>query len=207
MQLANGEKCRQSGSAADQAGGVTFIYECRNAMGNLSGEASPPNISTEPWTAQYLPNNTRTRISDVAVTTAWNSKATHPASLASQIAPFVGSWSTHGIGINIAATGAGSGEWRTYADCSTAPPPCDTFTLSGSVDTITDGGHTTFTIYSVGPSTVAHATSTSNQSATFPSGQIDISLIANDELIVTSSSANTSVTLCGKHAPIACFGA
>jgi hypothetical protein len=46
-------------------------------MGNLSGEASTPNISTKPWTVPYLPNNSHV-ISDVTVITAWISKATHP---------------------------------------------------------------------------------------------------------------------------------
>lgn len=36
-----------------------------------SGATSAPNTSTEPWTVQYLPNNSHV-ISEVAVTTAWN---------------------------------------------------------------------------------------------------------------------------------------
>jgi len=121
----------------------------------------------------------------------------------SQVVPFVGTWSTHGIGITINSTGAGTGGWRTYNFCSNSPPPCDSETSNN----IIDGGAATFTIQSVSPSTVAHATSSSNEPTTFPSGEIDLSLISNDELVVTSPSTRVNVTLCGPSAPTVCFGA
>jgi serine/threonine protein kinase len=65
MQLANGDQCGFITGTASIAGGVVLNYGCQ------SGGASTPNTSTEPWTVQYLPNNSHV-ISDVAVTTAWN---------------------------------------------------------------------------------------------------------------------------------------
>jgi hypothetical protein len=147
-----------------------------------------------------------------ATSTSVTSTTVLMQTFASQVAPFVGGWSSHGIGITIDSSGAGSGGWRTYLTCSDSPTLCDPVTpstLAGgqAVSTIHDGGAATFTIQSVSPSTVAHATSNSNQPTTFPSGEIELSLIANDELVVTSPSTRVSMTLCGPAAPIACFGA
>jgi hypothetical protein len=65
MQLANGDQCGLTTGTVQSAGGVALVYGCR------SGVASSPNTSTQPWTAQYLPNNSHV-ISDVAITTAWS---------------------------------------------------------------------------------------------------------------------------------------
>ncbi len=72
---------------------------------------------------------------------------------------------------------------------------------------IIDGGGATFTIQSVGPAGVAQAAANSNDPGVFPTGAIVLSLIANNEIVVTSSASNVSLTLCGASAPQACFGA
>lgn len=65
MELANGDKCGQTTGAAFSAGGLSLSYECQ------SGRASAPSTSTEPWTVQYLANDSHV-ISEVIVVTAWN---------------------------------------------------------------------------------------------------------------------------------------
>lgn len=65
MQLTNGDQCGRTTGTVQSAGGVALIYGCR------LGAASSPATSTQPWTVQYLPNNSHV-ISDVAVTTAWS---------------------------------------------------------------------------------------------------------------------------------------
>jgi hypothetical protein len=162
--------------------------------------------STTSATSSTIRLNTSVSSTTAAPTT------TATESLTTQEVPFVGAWRTHGIGITISSSGAGTGAWRTYNYCSNSPPPCDAqtqSTLAGGqpVTLVTNGGAATFTIHSVSPSTVAHVTSSSNEPTTFPSGEIEFSLIGNDELMVTSPSTNVSVTLCGPAAPTVCFGA
>jgi hypothetical protein len=65
MQLANGDSCGLIMGAAGGTGGMTLNYRCR------SGNASTPDISTEPWTVEYLPNDSHV-ISEVNVVTAWH---------------------------------------------------------------------------------------------------------------------------------------
>lgn len=65
IQLANGDQCGRTTGTASSAGGLSLSYACQ------LGSASSPNTSTEPWTVQYLPNNSQV-VSDVAVITAWN---------------------------------------------------------------------------------------------------------------------------------------
>jgi len=65
MQLANGDSCGLITGAAGGTAGMTLNYGCR------SGNASTPDKSTEPWTVEYLPNESHV-ISEVDVLTAWN---------------------------------------------------------------------------------------------------------------------------------------
>jgi hypothetical protein len=65
MQLANGDTCGRTTAAASSAGSPSPSYGCQ------SGVASALNTSTEPWTVEYLPNNSDVS-SDVVVSTAWN---------------------------------------------------------------------------------------------------------------------------------------
>jgi hypothetical protein len=65
MQLANGDRCGLITGAAGEAGGVTLNYGCR------SGDASTPDMSTEPWTVEYLPNGSDV-LSGIDLVTAWH---------------------------------------------------------------------------------------------------------------------------------------
>jgi hypothetical protein len=65
MQLANGDSCGLITGAAGGTAGMTLNYGCR------SGNASTPDMSTEPWTVEYLPNGSHV-ISEVDVVTAWH---------------------------------------------------------------------------------------------------------------------------------------
>jgi hypothetical protein len=65
MQLANGDTCGRTTGTAFSAGSPSPSYDCQ------SGVASALNTSTEPWTVEYLPNNSDVS-SAVAVSTAWN---------------------------------------------------------------------------------------------------------------------------------------
>jgi hypothetical protein len=64
MQLANGDRCGLITGAAGEAGGVTLNYGCQSA------DASTPNMTTQPWTVEYLPNGSDV-LSTVDVVTAW----------------------------------------------------------------------------------------------------------------------------------------
>jgi len=65
MELANGDRCGLTTGTNGEAGGVTLSYGCQ------SGGASTPDTSTEPWTVQYLPNDSHV-LSEVDVITAWH---------------------------------------------------------------------------------------------------------------------------------------
>jgi hypothetical protein len=64
MQLANGDRCGLITGTAGEAGGVTLNYGCQ------SGDASTPNMTTEPWTVEYLPNDSDV-LSTIDAVTAW----------------------------------------------------------------------------------------------------------------------------------------
>jgi len=65
MQLANGDRCGLITGTAGEAGGVTLNYDCQ------SGAASTPDMTTEPWTVEYLPNGSDV-LRAVDVVTAWH---------------------------------------------------------------------------------------------------------------------------------------
>ncbi|MGP8160906.1 MAG: hypothetical protein ACLQGJ_06750 [Candidatus Dormibacteria bacterium] len=65
MQLANGDSCGLITGAAGGIARMMLNYGCR------SGNASTPDMSTEPWTVEYLPNDSHV-ISEVDVVTAWH---------------------------------------------------------------------------------------------------------------------------------------
>jgi hypothetical protein len=72
---------------------------------------------------------------------------------------------------------------------------------------IIDGGAASFGIESVASPGIAQVRASSNQPSVFPNGPINFSLIANDEIVVTSPTSRVSVVLCGRAAPTTCFGA
>ncbi len=121
-----------------------------------------------------------------------------------QVAPFVGIWDAHGIAMTVSRSGAGTATWRTYTWC--APKvhgPCD----SNNDGAIVDGGAASFGLQSVTAKGTAVVTASSNQPSVFPGGTINLSLIANDEIAVTSPTSRVVLVLCGRSAPSACRGA
>lgn len=64
LELANGDRCGVTTGTVGEAGGVTLNYGCG------SGGASTPDTSTNPWTVQYLPNDSHV-LSQVDVSSAW----------------------------------------------------------------------------------------------------------------------------------------
>jgi hypothetical protein len=64
MEISNGDRCGLTTGTTGEAGGVTLAYGCR------LGNASTPDTTTEPWTVEYLPNDSHVLVS-VDVVTAW----------------------------------------------------------------------------------------------------------------------------------------
>lgn len=96
--------------------------------------------------------------------------------------PFAGTWSHHGVGMTIDASGTGSASWRTYATCGQDPPPCDTF----SGDVIDDGGHATFTVTALSATTASGKVVASADPHSAPVGPMTMTLDPANRLLYWS---------------------
>ncbi len=112
-------------------------------------------------------------------------------------AVLAGTWESHGIGLTIDGQGHGTLVWRTYRDCSTDAPPCDTFQGSD----IIDGGHATLTLASVDAPQTTGQILTSTVPEQVPIGPATARFDpVHDELYLSPSTA-LNERFCGPNAP------
>jgi hypothetical protein len=121
------------------------------------------------------------------------------------LAQFSGTWEQHGGTLYVDAAGRFLIRYRTYAWCSSAPPPCDAVNRN----VILMGGRSSGLLTrSVNGIATGQITQT-NDSAVYGVGPVRMTLdVRDDSLAVTPSYGNGApFPFCGAHAPILRCGA
>jgi hypothetical protein len=114
------------------------------------------------------------------------------------VGPFAGTWYHHGAELIVYQGGWGTFNWRTYADCGTAPPPCD-----GLIDNdIVPGGYAVFGLHAPKGPAISGQVFETGDPRVVPIGAVSIRYDQANDMVLVAFSDGSQLAMCGPKARI-----